>query len=48
MMVRAGGLEPPRAEPDGFSYLLRLSPPPAYGPAFGVWTIPSPWPENRI
>lgn len=27
MVVRAGGLEPPRAEPDGFSYLLRLSPP---------------------
>jgi hypothetical protein len=28
MVVRAGGLEPPRAEPDGFSYLLRFSPPP--------------------
>lgn len=27
-MVRAGGLEPPRAEPDGFSYQLRFSPPP--------------------
>jgi hypothetical protein len=27
-VVRAGGLEPPRAEPDGFSYPLRFSPPP--------------------
>ena len=27
-MVRAGGLEPPRAKPDEFSYQLRLSPPP--------------------
>jgi len=27
MVVRTGGLEPPRAEPDGFSYQLRLSPP---------------------
>jgi len=26
-MVRTGGLEPPRAMPDGFSYLLRFSPP---------------------
>ena len=26
-MVRAGGLEPPRAKPDGFSYPPRLSPP---------------------
>ena len=27
-MVRAGGLEPPRAlRPNGFSYQLRLSPP---------------------
>jgi hypothetical protein len=28
-LVRAGGLEPPWAKPDGFSYQLRLSPPPA-------------------
>ena len=28
--------------PNGFSYPLRLSPPP--GRAFGVWTIPSPYP----
>jgi hypothetical protein len=27
MVVRTGGLEPPRAKPDGFSYLLRFSPP---------------------
>lgn len=39
-LVRTGGLEPPRAMPDGFSYPLRLSPPPER--AFGVWTIPSP------
>jgi len=29
-MVRAGGLEPPQAlRPNGFSYHLRLSPPPS-------------------
>ena len=39
-LVRTGGLEPPRAMPDGFSYPLRFSPPPER--AFGVWTIPSP------
>ena len=27
VMVRAAGLEPARAMPDGFSYQLRLSPP---------------------
>ncbi len=44
-LVRTGGLEPPRAMPDGFSYPLRFSPPPAtldWAGAFGVWTIPSP------
>lgn len=30
-LVRAGGLEPPRDKPDGFSYQLRLSPPPPMG-----------------
>jgi hypothetical protein len=35
MVVRAGGLEPPRAEPDGFSYLLRLSPPPRIAKRLG-------------
>ena len=41
-LVRAGGLEPPQAlRPYGFSYQLRLSPPPGCG-AFVVWTIPSP------
>ena len=29
VVVRTGGLEPPRAMPDGFSYPLRFSPPPA-------------------
>jgi len=43
VMVRAGGLEPPQAlRPYGFSYPLRLSPPPGW--AFVVWTIPSPCP----
>lgn len=51
-LVRAGGLEPPRAKPDGFSYLPRLSPPsrallPGNG-LFGVWTIPSPCPRKEI
>ena len=31
MVVRAGGLEPPRDKPDEFSYPLRLSPPPIGG-----------------
>ena len=44
-MVRAVGIEPTRAKPNGFSYQLRLSPPPATlnrAGAFVVWTIPSP------
>lgn len=49
-MVRAGGLEPPRAKPDGFSYQLRLSPPCRscqWRPRmFVVWTIPSPCPQG--
>ena len=35
MVVRAGGLEPPRAEPDGFSYQLRFSPPPCQARRLG-------------
>ena len=31
--------------PNGFSYPLRLSPPPER--AFVVWTIPSPWPRRE-
>jgi len=46
VMVRAGGLEPPRAMPYGFSYPPRLSPPLPGRGAFGVWTIPSPFPAR--
>ena len=51
-LVRAVGIEPTRAKPNGFSYQLRLSPPPATltgERAFVVWTIPSPcsgWAEG--
>jgi len=46
-LVRAEGLEPSRTlRSNGFSYLLRLSPPPtAFAMGFGVWTIPSPCPD---
>jgi len=38
-VVRAGGIEPPRAKPDGFSYQLRLSPPPGLAsPAWRLWS----------
>ena len=43
LVVRAGGLEPPRARPDGFSYPLRLSPPPE-----GVWGLDYPFTMLRI
>ena len=46
-MVRAEGIEPSRGvAPNGFSYQLRLSPPPRT--AFVVWTIPSPWRDHAV
>ena len=45
-----GDLNPHGHTADGFSYPLRLSPPPRLQGAFGVWTIPSPysaWAEGR-
>jgi len=45
-MCGRGESNPQGPKPGGFSYLLRLSPPPPGMPArFGVWTIPSPCPE---
>ena len=45
-MVRAEGLEPSRAlRPTDFRTRLRLLPPLAILPGFGVWTIPSPCPD---
>ena len=43
VLVRTGGLEPPRAEPDGFSYQLRLSPPSGVSDVCGLdypFTVP--------
>ena len=46
-LVRAEGLEPSRTlRSNGFSCPLRLSPrPTAFAMGFGVWTIPSPYPD---
>jgi hypothetical protein len=41
--MRAGESNPHSLSANRFSYPPRLSPPPK---AFGVWTIPSPWPED--
>ena len=41
-----GDLNPHELLPNGFSYQLRLSPPPER--AFVVWTIPSPCPVAEI
>src|SRR5258708_26528063 len=46
-MVRAEGLEPSRTlRPNGFSCRATAFAAPAFSPGFGVWTIPSPFPDT--